>query len=93
MSIWPFIDSPNVAVFTSKKILDGTAWIYRVSHDEEDGAWQFHPIGGTAEEDAKVVGLKTMWDIDQSIAALSDLPLGWCATRSSVKNAWKRKKL
>jgi hypothetical protein len=93
MTSWPFSDPPNVAVITSKKIIEGTDWIQRVSHDADDGAWQFHPLGGTTEDDAKVVGLKTILIIDPSIALLADLPLGWCAMRTTANSVWKREKL
>jgi hypothetical protein len=92
INAWPFTDPPNVAVFTNKKIVEGTDWIQRVSHDEDDGAWQFHPIDGTTESDARVVGLKTIFQIDPSIALLADLPAGWCASRTSANGAWKREK-
>jgi hypothetical protein len=91
MNSWPFKDSPNVAVFTSKTILDGSEWVYYVSHDEEDGAWQFHPYSGpTSEENASVVGLNTMVKIEPRILELSDLPLGWCAWREKKTDRWKR---
>lgn len=88
---WPFADPPNVAVFTDKRILEGDCWIYYVGHDEEDGAWQFHPNDGFAsEENAKVVGLKTMLNIEPRLAEISDLPMGWCAWRESQDGEWKR---
>ncbi|HLX70785.1 MAG TPA: hypothetical protein VKV04_14245 [Verrucomicrobiae bacterium] len=90
MTPWPFNDPPNVAVFTSKKILDDNDWIQTVTHDEDDGAWQFHPYGGTVESDAKVVSLKTITQIDPSVLELADLPLGWCAWRSTKEGQWKR---
>ena len=83
MTNWPFNDPPNVAVFTNKKIVDHDTWIQRVTHDEDDGAWQFHPHGGTNELEALVVSLKTITQIDPSVLSLADLPLGWCAWRSS----------
>ena len=93
MTSWPFKDPPNVAVFTSKQILSGEEWIYYVSHDEEDGAWQFHPMSGPiAENQASVVGLRTILDLDPSLAILADLPLGWCAWRDEKGSAWQRMK-
>lgn len=90
---WPFADPPNVAVFTSKKILAGDDWIYYVSHDEDDGAWQFHPKSGpTSESEAAVAGLSTMLALDASIAELADLPLGWCAWRDIPEAPWQRMK-
>lgn len=88
---WPFADQPNVAVFTSKKIVHDGDWIYYVAHDEDDGAWQFHPHSGpTPESDAAVVSLKTMVSIDDSIKQLADLPTGWHAWRKSRDADWER---
>ncbi len=89
---WPFSDPPNVAVFTSKRILDGDEWIYYVSHDKDDGAWQFHAkSGATQENEARVVGLRTMFEIDHTIGLLADLPLGWCAWREGRQSSWQRR--
>ena len=90
---WPFADPPKVAVFTSKKIVGGDEWIYYVAHDEDDGAWQFHPPGQpTSEEDASVVSLATIVELDPTVRELADLPLGWCAWRESQSSAWQRKR-
>jgi len=93
MANWPFNDPPNVAVFTNKRIVEKTDWIQRVTHDEDDGVWQFHPQNGTTEEEASVVSLKTIVDIDPSILSLYDLPLGWCAWRKKQNEAWNREKI
>ncbi|MDI1429921.1 hypothetical protein [Polyangium sorediatum] len=91
---WPFADPPNVAVFTSKRILSGEAWIAYVSHDEDDGAWQFHASNGAAPEaEAAVVSLRSIVDADPTLASLADLPLGWCAWRDRVGAPWNRKKI
>ena len=88
---WPFLDPPNVAVFTSKKILHNGDWIYYVTHDKEDGAWQFHPHSGlTPEDDAAVTSLKNIVNLDESIRKLADLPVGWHAWRETPESKWKR---
>jgi hypothetical protein len=90
-SNWPFIDPPNVAVFTDRRIVELGTWIYCVSHDRDDGAWQFHgPDGFADEENARVVALRTIFELDDSIGLLADLPLGWCAWRESVASHWQR---
>jgi hypothetical protein len=90
---WPFADPPNVAVFTSTKILSGDERISFVSHDEDDGAWQFHSSRGPAPEtEVAVVSLRSIVDADPTIASLADLPLGWCAWRDSMGAPWNRKK-
>ena len=88
---WPFEDAANTAVFTSSRVLDGKDWVHYVSHDADDGAWQFHPYDGqTTEEDAKVVSLKSMLEIEPRVAELADLPLGWYAWRQDQGSDWQR---
>ena len=93
MNTWPFSDPPNVAVFTSKTIIDKSDWIQTVTHDEGDGAWQFHPHKGTDESEAKVVSLKTITQIDPTVLSLANLPLGWTAWRNAKDGQWKREKV
>jgi hypothetical protein len=92
MKPWPFQDPPNVAVFTTRKILDGSEWIAHVFHDEEDGAWQFHTCeaGPPRESDAAIVGLSEIVQLDESISELADLALGWHAWRDSEGSPWQR---
>ena len=88
---WPFLDPPNTAVFTTVRILDGEDWVHYVTHDQEDGAWQFHPYSGpTKEPEAAVVGLGHMLRIEPRIEELADLPRGWCAWRESKSGPWTR---
>ena len=92
MEPWPFADPPNVAVFTSWRILDGKEWISYVAHDEEDGAWQFLPKSGASMEEAALVLLKEIVDRDPSVKSLADLPFGWCAWREEKDQPWQRTK-
>ena len=91
MSDWLFDDPPNVAVLTTDQVLKGESILY-VSHDEEDGAWQFHAGETIDESNAKVVALKRIVELDRSVMQLADLPLGWVATRSDVGAVWQRLK-
>ena len=78
-------------MITNVRILDGEDWIHFVTHDEEDGAWQFLPSRGQASmEEAAVVGLKRMVEIDPRINELADLPLGWHAWRGNKNDPWTR---
>lgn len=38
---FPFYDPPNVATIICRHILENGAPILYISHDEDDGAWQF----------------------------------------------------
>ncbi len=42
---WPFADPPNVAVFTSRRIVFGDVWIHYVSHDEDTAPGNSIPWG------------------------------------------------
>jgi hypothetical protein len=90
MSDWHFDDPKNVATFTVRQIVRDGNPILRVAHDSEDGAWQFLEWGSPREEDAMIVSLEEMTQIDPSIIELADLPLGWRAIRRSRAEAWHR---
>lgn len=74
----PFYDEPDTAALTCCHIMEDTAPILYVSHDEDDGMWQFlcGKVHGT--EDAKLVSLKWAFGLDNSIAVLRDMPCGCC---------------
>lgn len=87
---WPFQDPKNVAVFTTKAIIEGTRSIRIVTHDEDDGAWQFLDGQETDEQNARIVGLSEIVRIDPSVMCLADLPEGWMAERDGLSSTWKR---
>lgn len=91
MSNWLFDEPPNVAILTTDRVLEGETILY-VSHDEEDGAWQFHTGATISESNTKVVALKRIVELDLSVIQLADLPLGWVATRSEAGAVWQRLK-
>ncbi len=88
MSEWLFADPQNVAVLTTRQILEGAAILY-VSHDEDDGAWQFHSGEIINDADARIVSLRKIVELDNSVARLADLPLGSIATRPNLDNDWR----
>ena len=90
MSDWPFADKPNTASITTRQVLEG-APILLVTHDEDDGGWQF--LCGTTNDpaDARVVGLGQMLRRDGTLGELADLPEGWRASRASADGPWVRR--
>ncbi|HYX72451.1 MAG TPA: hypothetical protein VE732_06755 [Nitrososphaera sp.] len=86
---WPFDDPPSVAVITTTHIIRAGKPILLVSHDEDDGSWQFLPGDEISEDDAMVVGLGEILEIDSSLASLANLPLGWSATRKTKDSVWR----
>lgn len=89
---WPFEDPTNVAVFTTEQIMSGSAQICCVSHDEDDGAWQFYPNAEVTVEDVKLVALHRVFSLDNSLKDIADLPLGWRAERQGPNEPWQRSK-
>ena len=90
MEGWPFDDSPNTASITTRQVLQG-APILLVTHDADDGSWQF--LCGTTDDpaDARVVGLGDMYKRDPTLAAVADLPEGWRESRASATLPWQRR--
>ena len=86
---WPFDQPPNAAAITVRAILDGAPILY-VSHDEDDGGWQFLAGQRADLEDPRVIGMQTALRLDPSLRSIADLPVGWIARRSSESDAWMR---
>lgn len=92
---WPFDDPRSVAVFTSRFVIEEGHPIFYVTHDREDGAWQFHAHNhmGTTDEDIRLVALEHVYQRDQSIGELQDLPCGWHAWRQTPSSSWQRQEM
>ena len=52
---WPFIDPAETEVITLERILRGESSVLLVTHDAEDGAWQFLDGDHVFEKDGAVV--------------------------------------
>ena len=83
-----FYASPDTATIICCHILECQAPILCVSHDEDDGMWQFL-CGGTHETDeAKLVSLKWVFDLDNSVSTLEDMPCGYYAEGKTHDDDW-----
>jgi hypothetical protein len=92
LSHWSFDDAENTACFSCSHVLQEGYPILRVTHDEDDGAWQFLCGQSHDVEQARIVCLGCMVVRDEELAALADLPLGWCAERANVGSSWVRER-
>lgn len=88
---WKFPDPPHAQAYLSETVHKGTEAVTYVSHDAEDGAWQF--LGDSMSDGGGPVlsCLHHPIDNDASIAELANLPRGWYAERSKVGEPWIRK--
>ena len=88
LSRFPFSDAKETAAFTCCHITEQGAPILYVSHDAEDGAWQFL-CGGTHDfDDARLVSLYEIWRSDKSVSLLAGMPCGCCAQREKRDTEW-----
>ncbi len=87
---WKFPDSPHTSAFLSEAVHSGLEPVTYVSHDLDDGAWQF--LGDTMAGGEKPVisCLHHPIDKDPSLNELADLRLGWYAERATPKDPWTR---
>jgi len=85
---WKFPDPPHTRVFLSETVHSGEEAITYVSHDVEDGAWQF--LGDRRDEGGGPVISRFHHPIDKdrTLIELADLPLGWYAERTRLGEPW-----
>lgn len=87
---WKFPDPPHTRVFLSETVQQKEEAVTYVSHDTEDGAWQF--LGDKMNEGGGPVisCFHHPIDNDRSLEELYDLPQGWYAVRDKPGDPWER---
>ena len=85
---FPFKDKPNIACITCSHILDENKPILYVSHDYDDGCWQFLCGKEHGIKDSRVVALSEIYKLDKSIQKIVHLEQGKSAYRNSKKSKW-----
>lgn len=85
-----FREANNTAVFTTKFVIRDRKPITYVTHEAEDGAWQFFSSDKfeNFEEVAIIVGLEEIVAIDASLLELADMPVGHYAIRETPNGKW-----
>lgn len=79
------------AVFTTRFVINGVSDIVAVYHDK-DGDWQFLGPEGAVEDDAAIISLGEILNIDSSLKSIIDMKKGYYAYRNSKKEEWIIKK-
>ncbi|WP_234041880.1 hypothetical protein [Persicirhabdus sediminis] len=87
-----FPQAENTACYTSKHIIEDGKPILHVVHDE-DGEWQFMGDQECDVEDARIVTMGQIVQLDPSVNGLYEMPSGIGAFRESVGGEWKPYKL
>jgi predicted adenylyl cyclase CyaB len=86
---WRFVDPQQTEVITLGRILRGESSVMLVTHDADDGGWQFLDGEHVFEDDGLVVCLGEMVQFDASLVELGDLPPGWYAWRTTPDQPWQ----
>ena len=86
---YKFADSKNTACISCVHVVKYSRPILHVTHDEDDGCWQFLCGESHDESQAMVVGLGRIVDLDSSVNELYDLKLGGSASRPKLNEPWK----
>jgi predicted adenylyl cyclase CyaB len=89
-STWRFTEPEETEVITLERILRGASSVLLVTHDQDDGAWQFLDGEHVFDDDGAVVCLGEMVQLDPSLGPLNDLPVGWYAWRADPGQPWQR---
>lgn len=87
---WPFSEPEDTEVITLGRIHGGESPLLLVTHDADDGEWQFLDGEHVFENDAVVARLGEMFQFDLSILEVADLPVGWYAWRAASGDPWQR---
>lgn len=85
-----FTEDLNMAVITTKFVLEKDTPILHIFHYEDDGSWQFSGNESNLnDEDFRVVSLEEIIALDSSVLEVADLPLGGEAQREDIGNSWE----
>lgn len=90
--MFPFSEPENTTVITCSHIIESGFDILYVSHDEEDGMWQFLCGSTHIQEDARIISLNEIFMIDNTISKLANMPCGYIAERESKNSDWEIRK-
>ena len=83
---------PDDIAITTRHVMEAGWPILLVTHDDDDGAWQFVNGHGDTDdtESAMVIRAVGILAVDATISELVDLPLGWRAWRETADAPWER---
>lgn len=87
-------NSIDIAVFTTKFVLDEKRPVTYVTLNIEDGSWEFFSDDefDDFESVAKVIGFNEILEIDPTLRELVNLEPGHVASRRNIDDVWVIKK-
>jgi len=93
--IYKFNDPKNTACFVCNHVFNKERPILYVTHEAEDGLWQFlcGDNDHSHDDDYKVIALEQVTAIDESVNDLYEMPYGVGALRDGKLSGWQPFKL
>ncbi len=94
MDFWPFAVPPDFVTFAHRTVADNEKPIL-IFGRYPDGAYCAYTGEEVvnAEREITCVCLSHIFDVEPSVIALADLPIGWWAVRESPDAPWVREKI
>jgi len=89
VSDYQFDQPSDTACITCSHVRNDGAPVLFVTHDADDGGWQFLCAGEHDIEDAIVIGMGSVIDLDPTLNGLHDMPEGYGATRDALGARWE----
>lgn len=86
---WPFAEPVATLSFCTAHVAHEGYPVLRVSH-APDGEWEFYDDTTELPGECVVLCLGCVYEADQTLAEVSDLPRGWSAARNAVGAVWDR---
>src|SRR5690606_37786625 len=85
-----FSEAKNTLCITCSHVINKQSPILFVTHDKEDSMWQFL-CGEHAhqEDEAKIISLIEITEIDNTVNDLYKMPIGFGAERDNVGDQWR----
>jgi hypothetical protein len=80
----------NKPVFTTKFVIEDRSEIVYVAHDKE-GDWQFFSEEDASEQDARIISINEILELDGSLKEILWIPEGTEAWREGVGKEWTTK--
>ena len=80
-------DKLSTCVITTKYVVNLHSTVVRVIHDDE-GYWQFLGEETLKDEDAMLISLEEMLQIDESLITIMDMPRNKMALRKGIGSPW-----
>lgn len=80
-------ETPNKPVITTHYVMSTGSEITYIVYDE-DGDWQFFGNEDVDENDARVMSVKQILELDESLKDLPDMEKGQTASRMTADAKW-----